>query len=319
MSCWRVLELSEQPDGERIPQLLVKPVFGPDSYTVHLTCLSNIWSEELDVDGIVDRASQEQSPIEVSKQDNAQLAILLDNVKKSLENSNDAVCRITRNDTDGVTLHTTISLPKPLDSLTWKFYLGKRTSTILKNELILPLLISSHIQHERLTGLVSAINDRDKAITRLVDHYESSNLDLAAAFPIISGLKPGRKGIKREQAAKHIPALQPFREEAFKQRTGQLVDSDVSTLGLFQEALAECSPSVPSKLKADDGDLDWWTSVPARLSPPKAPTKGKAKAAGKSATVAEPASKSADPSDDETEDEFETHENFKVRVAAMLS
>jgi hypothetical protein len=309
MSCWRVLELSEQPDGERIPQLLVKPVFGPDSYTVHLTCLSNIWSEELDVDGIVDRASQEQSPIEVSKQDNAQLAILLDNVNKSLENSNDAVCRITRNDTDGVTLHTTISLPKPLDSLTWKFYLGKRTSTILKNELILPLLISSHIQHERLTGLVSAINDKDKAITRLVD----------AAFPIISGLKSGRKGIKREQAAKHIPALQPFREEAFKQRTGQLVDSDVSTLGLFQEALAECSPSVPSKLKADDGDLDWWTSVPARLSPPKAPTKGKAKAAGKSATVAEPASKSADPSDDETEDEFETHENFKVRVAAMLS
>jgi len=314
MSCWRVLELSEQPDGEQIPQLLVKPVFGSDSYTVHLTCLSNIWCEELDLDGVVDRASQEQSPIEVSKQDPAQLAILLDHVKRSLENSSDAVCRITRNDTDGITLHTTISLPKPLDSLTWKFYLKRRTSATLKNELILPLLVSSHIQHERITGLVSTINDKDKAITRLVDQYESSNLDLAAAFPIITGLKLGRKTIKREQAARHVPALQPFREDAFKQKTGQLLDSEVSTLGLFQEALSECAPKVPIQLKSDDGDLKWWTSVPNQLSPPKAP----AKKAKKVAPVATPAKDSADASDDETEDEFETHANFRVRDLAVF-
>jgi hypothetical protein len=193
---WRVLELSEQPHGEHIPQLLVKPVFGPDSYTVHLTCLSNIWSEELDLDGILDRALQEQSPIEVSKHDTAQLAILLENIKKSLEHTNDAVCRITRSENNGLTLHTSVSLPKPLDRLTWKFDLERRASTTLKNELILPLLVSSHIQHERLTSLISTINEKDKAITRLVDQFESSNLDLAAAFPVISGLKSGRKVVK---------------------------------------------------------------------------------------------------------------------------
>ena len=69
MSCWRVLELCEQPDGKHIPQLLIKPAFDLDSYIVHLTDLSNIWCEELDVYGIVKRAAQEQSPIEVSKQD----------------------------------------------------------------------------------------------------------------------------------------------------------------------------------------------------------------------------------------------------------
>lgn len=313
MSCWRVLELSEQPEGEQIPQLLVKHVFRPDSYTIHLTCLSNIWSEELAVDGIVDRALQEQSPIEVSKHDTTQLAILLDNLEKSLETSSDAVCRITRSDPDGIILHTTIALPEPLDALTWKFHLDRRPSTILKNELILPLLVSSHIQHERITGLVSTIGDKDKAITRLVDQYESSNLDLAAAFPIISGLKSGRKVIKREQAAKHIPGLQPFREDVFKQKTGRSFDSNVSTLRLFQEALSECAPSVPVQLKSDDTALNWWAGVPNRLSTLKTPAK---KARRSTSLAKQPAKSDIDSGDDETEDEFETHANFKVREAA---
>jgi hypothetical protein len=316
MSCWRVLELSEQPDGEQIPQLLVKPVFNANSYTVHLTCLSNIWSEELDLDGIVDRASNEQSPIEVSQQDTAQLAILLDNVKGSLTNSDDATCRITRSGTDGVTLHTTIALPKPLDCLTWRFHLSKRTSTTLKNELILPLLLSSHIQHERTTKLISTINDKDKAITRLVDQFDSSNLDLAAAFPIISGLKSGRKTIKREQAAKHIPALRPFREATFKEDTGQLKDSEVTTLGLFQEALSECTPRVPSALKTEEEDVAWWKGVPDHLSKPKVTSKSEAK---KSVPMLELARSDIGSGDDETEDEFETHENFRVSVDASCS
>jgi hypothetical protein len=314
MSCWRVLELSEQPDGEHIPQLLVKPVFKSDSYTVHLTCLSNIWSEELHLAGIVDRASQEQSPIEVSKQDTAQLAILLENVEKSLLHSEDALCRLTRDDTDGLTLHTTITLPKPLDCLTWKFHLERRSSTCLKNELILPLLVSSHIQHERMNGLVSTIRDKDKAITRLVDQYESSNLDLATAFPIISGLKTGRKAIKREQAARHIPALQPFREEAFMQNTARLVDSDVSTFGLFQEALSECTPKVPSQLKSDDADLTWWREIPNRLSSATVLPNLKAKKLAATADSPQPA---AESSGEETEDEFENHANFKVRVISI--
>lgn len=309
MSCWRVLELSEQPDGERIPQLLVKPVFNATSYVVHLTCLSNIWSEELDLDDIVGRALEEQSPIEVGKQDTAQLAILLDNVKRSLTNSDDAACRITRGDTDDVTLHTTIALPKPLDCLTWKFHLSKRTATTLKNELILPLLLSSHIEHERTTMLISTINDKDKAITRLVDQFDSSNLDLAAAFPIISGLKSGRKTIKREQAAKHIPALRPFREETFKEEMGQLKNSDVTTLGLFQEALSECTPQVPPALMAEEGDVSWWEGVPNHLSKPKVQSKSKA---GKPVLLPEPVVSDAGSAGDETEDEFETHENFKV-------
>lgn len=314
MSCWRVLELSEQGEGEAIPQLLVKPVFTSESYTVYLTDLSNIWCEELNKDGVIARASSEQSPIEVSDQDNAQLSILLDNVKKPIESSKDTTCRITRQIEEGLTLHTGITLPKPLGALTWTHHLKKRTSTTLKNELILPLLVSSHIQHERIMGLVSTIVDKDKAITRLVDQYESSNLDLAAAFPSAGGAKTGRKTISRNQAARHVPALQPFHEDAWRKNTGQLKLSEVTTLGLFQEALVHSTPRVPPELKSRDEGSTWWTTISSRLKTPKPDVKSPVR----KQVPPPPPEPLVDKSEDETEDEFETHANFKVKAIICI-
>ncbi|RAQ99032.1 XLF-domain-containing protein [Stemphylium lycopersici] len=309
MSCWRALDLFEQPDNGQMPQLLIKPSFYSDSYTVHLTDLSNIWCEELGLHDIVDRASQEQAPIEVSKQDTAQLAILLDNVMKPLQNVEGSTCRITRSEDDGIVLHTSMILPEPLDCLTWKFHLQKRTSTTLKDELILPLLISSHLQDRRITSLINTITVKDKAITRLVDHFDSANMDLATAFPSVGGIKAGRRGIKREQAAKHIPALQLFREETWRQDTAQLGDSDLTTLGLFQEALAQTRPKVPEQLKSGISEGVWWNAAPTKLAPLKMSAKSKAK---KPASPPK-AKESPELNEEETEDEFDTHDNFKTR------
>lgn len=311
MSSWRVLELSEQPDGEPIPQLLVKPAFRHDSYTVFLTCLTNIWSEELDLDGLVDRAAEQQSPIEVSTQDTSQLSILLDNVRKSLDNADGAECRLIRDGAHGITLHTTIRLPAPLDSLTWRFNLQKRSPVTLKNELILPLLVSSHIQYERINDLITTIENKDNAITRLVDSFESNNLDLAAAFPSIGGLKTGRKLIKREQAARHLPALRPFQQPVWREETAQLADAEVTTLGLFQEALVQCTPDVPSSLRADEGAEEWLSAVPTRLSFAKPAIKIRTREFA-SPFVPPKHGHESSPVDADTEDEFEVHANFKV-------
>ncbi|EUC30799.1 hypothetical protein COCCADRAFT_28371 [Bipolaris zeicola 26-R-13] len=308
MSCWRVLKLCEQPDNRHVPQLLVKPVFSPDSYIVHLTDLSNVWSEELSLDDIVDRASQEQSPIEVSKQDTAQLGVLLENIAKPLSNADDALCRMTRNGQDGIILHASIILPEPLGHLSWKFQMQKRTSsTVLKNELILPLLVSSHIQNERIAGLIKTITSKDKAINRLLDQFESSNLGLAAAFPGAGSMKTGRRTIKREQAAKHVPALKPFHEAVWRKETGQLEDSELTSLGLFQEALAQSTPAVPQQLKSDDLEVCWWTSVPTHLTVSKAPANGKTR----KSTVLSNVRDASESTEEETEDEFDTHEHFK--------
>ncbi|KAF2875970.1 XRCC4-like factor-domain-containing protein [Massariosphaeria phaeospora] len=307
MSCWRVLELSDPAENQHIPQLLIKPVFEANSYSIHLTDLSNIWSEELDLSRIVDRALEEESPIEISKHDTAQLDILLENVRKSLSNADGTLCRITRNSIDGVTLHTTVSLPEPLDSLRWKFYLGKRTSDCLKSELILPLLVSSHIQHARVSTLIGIITEKDKVITRLMDTMDSSNLDLANAFPSLGGSKLGRRAIKREQAARHVPALQPFQEEPWRYENGRVDDAQMSTLGLFQEALSDCTPKVPPRLKAEKND-SWWSSIRTSLNV-------SGSSSNRQRLIAEPqiTPTPRDVSDDETEDEFETHENFKLR------
>ncbi|KAJ4982588.1 hypothetical protein SVAN01_11916 [Stagonosporopsis vannaccii] len=316
MSSWRVLELSEQPDGQPVPQLLVKPAFRSDSYSLYLTCLTNIWCEDLDLPGIVARAAEQQSPIEVSEQDTAQLAILLDHVHRSLSRPDDAECRLTRRGTDGITLHTTVRLPEPLDSLTWQFHLEKRSPVTLKNELILPLLVSSHIQYERINDLITTIENKDNAITRLVDSFESNNLDLAAAFPSIGGLKTGRKLIKREQAARHLPALRPFQQPVWRHETAQLADSEVTTLGLFQEALVQCTPHVPASLQADDGAADWLSAVPSRLTYAKPAVNIRMRQLAPPFQPPRHGHESS-PVDDDTEDEFEVHVNFKTRDMAQ--
>ncbi|KAF2111023.1 XRCC4-like factor-domain-containing protein [Lophiotrema nucula] len=312
MACWRVLELSDSSDPQHVPQLLIKPEFADGSYTVFLTDLSSIWSEELDLNGIIERTAQQESPIEVSRQDTSQLAILLDTVRKTLAGAEDASCSLTRDGTDGLILHTTIKLPEPLDSFTWKFNLERRTPITLKNELILPLLVSSHIQHNRLHSLTSLIDEKDKAITRLVDQFEASNLDLATAFPSVGGSKAGRRLVKREQAAKQIPALRPFDGDAWKTETGEVQDLDLSSFGLFQDALSECTPKVPSHLESKEDQDAWWTTLSTSFRKQKPSAKRRevqTKPRAKSPLIQK-------ISDDETEDEFETHEHFYQREAS---
>ncbi|KAF2656994.1 XLF-domain-containing protein [Lophiostoma macrostomum CBS 122681] len=306
MACWRVLALSDLSPSQHVPQLLVKPTFERSSYTVFLTDLSNIWSEELDLGGIVARAQEQESQIEISRQDTSQLGILLEHVHKSLTGGDDTLRRLARDDADDVSLYTSINLPAPLGSLKWRFHFRKRTPLVLKNELILPLLISSHIQHERINGLVANVHEKDRAINKMLDQFESSNLDLTSAFPSIGGSKPGRRIIKREQAARHVPALQPFEEDKWRHETGQLSDGHLSKFGLFQEALSECTSKVPSEMQSGDEEDVWWTSLKTKLDPLRSFPQSKQKI---KAPVKAPSVHSDDET--ETEDEFESHENFK--------
>ncbi|KAF2002014.1 XLF-domain-containing protein [Amniculicola lignicola CBS 123094] len=309
MACWRVLELSDVADDQQVPQLLIKANFSKKAYSIFITDLSNIWSEELGLDDIIKRTSQEDSPIEVSKQDTAQLDILLENVQKSLGGTEGAICSVTQNGAQAITLHTTIRLPEPLDALKWKFYLEKRSPAMLKDELVLPLLLSSRLQHERVSSLLGTIGEKDRAISRLLDQYESSNLDLAAAFPSIAGGKPGRRTVRREQAIRHVPALGPFSEAVWKSETGHEQDESFSSLSVFQEALSGCTAKVPSDMKSPEELDPWWTSLPTALKKTKLQPKSKPKPM----RTKSPVPPKHQSSDEETEDEFETHEHFKAR------
>ncbi|KAF2010664.1 hypothetical protein BU24DRAFT_427770 [Aaosphaeria arxii CBS 175.79] len=308
MACWRVLEL-DPSTSIGVPQLLIKADFGEHGYILWLTDLSNIWSEDLSVVGIMERAVEVESPIEVGRQDTTQQGILLEHLQNSLTNAEGTVCRLTKYNESGVILNTVIDLPEPLDSLKWKFCLRKQSPTMLKNELILPLLLSGHIQYTRVKKLTTIIAEKDKAMSRLLDQYASNHLDLASVFPSVSGSKGNRRIAKREQVSRYIPALRPFVQDEWMEETTRHLYPELCTLDLFQEALSECNPSVPSSMKSREDEGIWWENIKATMdmSPPR-PT---------STTRLDPVIESRPSSegeDTETEDEFETHENFKSRI-----
>lgn len=312
MPTWRPLVLSDEPSRVQIPQLLFQARFSRKGYSFLLTDLSNIWSEELGVDEVIDRALQAESPIEVTHHDAEQLTILLGTVECSLVGG-DANRHVTKATNDGVVVHTAIDLPGPLGVLHWKFHLQKQTLTTLKNELILPLLVASHIQHERMRDLISTLSEKDRAIARMADHFNSYNLDLAAVFPTIGGAKPSRRPVSRDQAAKHVPGLQVFDEAAWKATSARSVDASTFTVGMFAETLSECDLDVPTALKVDKGGQNWFDVLSSDSPRPENRVKRDASLPVKVRRVP-PAPAPGRPlsEDDETEDEFEKHDHFKV-------
>ncbi|KAF2205516.1 XLF-domain-containing protein [Delitschia confertaspora ATCC 74209] len=263
MSSWRLLNLTDT--HEQLPQLLIRSEFGRKGYTIFLTDLCHIWREELGFDEIVERVSQEECPIEVSDNDSTQLPILLKNIQKSLTTFNESTCNITRNSDESIVLHTITILPEPLDALRWKFYLQKCELITLKNELVLPLLVNSQIQYHRISSLISAIEEKDKVITRLLDQYESSNLDLANAFPSVAGSK-ARRPVKREQAMNHVSGLRPFDAVALLEESRQLDDKHFSSTIFFQQALPQHGLKVSTQLRSEGDGNSWWMAIPNTLT-----------------------------------------------------
>jgi hypothetical protein len=257
------LELTDEP--EQTPKLLIKEDFGRRAYTVFLTDLSSIWKEELELSGIVERATDKESPIEVNENDTTQLPILLQNIQTSLKSVEGSTCRITRGQDDGIVLHTTSSLPEPLDALRWTFYFQKDKSITLKDELITPLLVHSQVQHRKISSLVSIIQEKDRVLTRFLDQYNSLHLDLATTFPSIGGPRSGRKPIRREQAMKHISGLQPFDKARWNESSREIAEDGFSPSEFFREALPSQHVSLSAQLKSGSDDEDWWSSLPKKL------------------------------------------------------
>jgi len=307
MASWRVLELTDPPD--QLPRLLIRPVFGRRSYTIILTDLGNVWKEELDFNGIIERATQEESPIEVTAHDTSQLSILLENIQNSLLASSNCTCHITRDSEENLIIHTALSLPEPLGSFTWRFYLTKHPINVLKDEFILPLLVNSQIQHRRIAALISTIQEKDKAITRLLDQYESSNLDLTAAFPALGGPKSMRgRHVKRDYALKHVPGLARFDETKWMESSIQFDEDDFSPTTFYEEALPQHRLKVAAQLKSEGLNETWWKDIPKTLDVRKQTTK-KVK---KSSKLESPPSSE----DNSTEDEFEDPEAFEVGLTS---
>ncbi|OCK83388.1 XLF-domain-containing protein [Lepidopterella palustris CBS 459.81] len=260
---WIPLQISNS--SRHVPQLLIKASFNADSYSIFVTDLCHIWSEELNKSEIVERASNTDTSIEVTRRDTSQLRLLLENIAKSLKDFQNVKRRLLHDNEDGLILRTTISLPEPLDALHWSIHLKCLTSDDLKRELILPLLASSYVQHQHVKSLISIIEHKDQAISKLLHELESSGIDLSAAFPSLSGARSTRKVIKQDYAAQHIPGLGAFDENKWRQTPISQEQIKASLAEVMQGLLPEPDMSTLRHLKERSGE-QWWTHLQENLN-----------------------------------------------------
>ncbi|KAI9810057.1 MAG: hypothetical protein M1826_003783 [Phylliscum demangeonii] len=134
-----------QSSSSPVPPLLVELVSSVNGYTIFVTDLTLIWSEKLHRDAVLQRALDEETPIDPSEDGN-QFQILLDKIREALKTSLGLLPELHRLQERQLVLRVASSLPPPLRALKWHFRLSPIDSTRLATELWIPLL--SQCAHE---------------------------------------------------------------------------------------------------------------------------------------------------------------------------
>ncbi|KAK4987834.1 hypothetical protein LTR66_007499 [Elasticomyces elasticus] len=197
-----------------VPTLLVKHCFGIDGYTVYLTDLGFLWKEDLDVDDVTQRASDEDCSIDPSENTD-QFQILLDKIKAAVNGDRGTKLSIHA-DGNGpdLTLRASAPLPLPLQPIEWPLRLSRQPPEALQTELLAPLLALACSQEQQVAQLAELLREKDRVISRLLDRLDASGTDLPSIFPGLSGIKTDRKGSQRAQLVRHVKGLAAFDKDA---------------------------------------------------------------------------------------------------------
>jgi len=135
-----------------------------------------------------------------------------------------------------IVMRTTTPLPRPLPALTWYFNLGIGPAEAMRKELVVPLLLMSFAQTQRIEELSSELHEKDNAISRILDKFESKNIELKSIFPTVPIARTSKKDISRADLAEHVKGLRPFNESKWLEvmSTAEEVEYDDLVLGAFR-------------------------------------------------------------------------------------
>lgn len=163
---------------------------------------------------------------------------------------------------DGLEIHVSVVLPKPLRPLKWPMYLKKSSPPAIATELVLPLIHAHQNRAREVDELVATLNEKDGVIAKLVDKLEATGTGLEHVFNQLSG----RRKVTRAIAEERVKGLAPFREPEFRKRVdaanSEGSSDDVSTLldSVFGGRLR-----LPSGTGLEIGESpalnDWWTKL----------------------------------------------------------
>ncbi|KAJ5698877.1 hypothetical protein N7462_000882 [Penicillium macrosclerotiorum] len=255
---WCRLHLSRSD----VPPLLVQYTWTRQAYELYLTDLTSIWSERLSHKDILKRADETATTIDPSE-GAAQLDMFLTKIGDALCGKGGSVSLNSGSATNSIELLTSTNLPSPLQPLQWTLQLKKQPPSSMTDHLLLPLLRDEAIWESRQQSLVDKLKQKDWVLGKLFDKFDALGADLGTVFPSAPGLRSGRKGNSRSEAAKHIKGVAEFDQQAW------LTDIETSSSNTASNFVREISRT-DSKLHIDTlkpAPDQWWSGLPKDSKP----------------------------------------------------
>ncbi|KAI0839189.1 XLF-domain-containing protein [Hypoxylon sp. FL0890] len=286
-----------------LPALMISPRFASSSYIIHVTDLANVWVENLDRRGILLRSLQENTSIDLSDGDLNQWAVFLSKLNAAFDPTlpdhhstslSISASSADRSSGDGLVLHVTCVLPKPLKPLKWPIYLTKCPPVGLASELVLPLIQSHHARTMEIEDLIARLKEKDAVITKLVDKLEANQTGLEHVFNSLSGKRKPSRALAEEK----VKGLAVFNESDWRSTIAakQQLPKDVSSLihEVFAETGLQCS--VDAEIAPSSQLNDWWTKLDSH---PKGAIKPQKETPKKAQKTPSPGAKTSEERDDD--------------------
>ncbi|KAH7155659.1 XRCC4-like factor-domain-containing protein [Dactylonectria estremocensis] len=232
---WRPLPL---PSSSDLPVLLVSIDIDTAAYTVHVTDMSNIWTESLDRKAICIRGWGENTSIDPSDTpDN--MAKFLTSLKNALDSSQPGhdqtrlhLIRASNPDAgdDGLTLKITCELPG-LQPLSWPMHLKKSPPSAIAIDLVFPLVQAHLTRHREVNSLIRMLDQKDVILNKLLDKLDAMGTGLEHVFNPLSG----KKKVSRAVAADKVPGLAPFNRRRWRSDVAGGADGPSNAESLVKE------------------------------------------------------------------------------------
>ncbi|KAI1002572.1 hypothetical protein K3495_g5629 [Podosphaera aphanis] len=256
---WKPLRVSSL-DIPGLPPMLIAVELTPSSYTIHLTDLVSIWSETLSRSQIIQRSLEEKASIDPSSSD--QLSILISKLELGLTGAPGTTLDLTVVDADTMShapplnLHVHVELPGGMTALEWPVRLSAMPTSLLTNQLTLPLLRSQYHTSEKLNALIQTVQEKDHVIEKLLEKLEEQGTDLGHIFPRAAG-KQGKK-LNRKIAEQKVKGLAQFEFESWKKSHEVSHDSDNITSLLDKIFGNKAAQMFDLKIGVSPGSETWW-------------------------------------------------------------
>lgn len=224
-----------------------------------VTDLTSIWTEKLSHKETLARAEEISTTIDPSE-DQEQFDVLLVKIGEALRGDGGSATLKNGSQDGSLELSTSSRLPAPLQPLKWIIYLSKESSSSLTDHLLLPLLKDEAGWGSRQRVLLDQLKQKDWALGKLLDKFESLGVDLGTAFPGAAGLRTTNKGSTRSEAGKFIKGLAPFDESEWLGESGPSSKNP----GLAANILYELGKSSSDVAKLRAPQDKWWDGLPER-------------------------------------------------------